>query len=240
MPDTTHPSGPARAVLWDLDGVLADTEALLLEAEQVAFAAYGVGITAEFKRSFVGRGGGEVLAAMARALGVEVDLDDLARRKLEAYARRLPFLQGFDQTAAVARALHAAGVPQAVASGSPAEAIRAALHLVGLADVLTTVVSADEVAAGKPAPDVFLEAARRLGVPAAGCVAVEDAVPGVLAAAAAGMRCVAIPSITDPLDPRFEDADVLVRGGMPAADPDTLVRWILGDPDLGDVGGRLG
>lgn len=230
MPGTTPPAPQrAHAVLWDLDGVLADTEALLLEAERDAFAAYGAEVTTEFKRSFVGRGGTGVLAAMAEALGVDADLDDLARRKLDGYARRLPFLQGFPQTRAMVLLLAAAGVPQAVASGSPAEAIRAALHLVGLADVLTTVVSADEVAVGKPAPDVFLEAARRLGVAPAGCVVVEDAVPGVLAAAAAGMRCVAIPSVVDPLDPRFERADVVVRGGMPAVDPEALVGWALGD-----------
>ncbi|HYQ74262.1 HAD family phosphatase [Cellulomonas sp.] len=230
MPGTTPPAPQrAHAVLWDLDGVLADTEALLLEAERDAFAAYGAEVTTEFKRSFVGRGGTRVLAAMAEALGVDADLDDLARRKLDGYARRLPFLQGFPQTRAMVRQLDAAGVPQAVASGSPAEAIRAALHLVGLADVLTTVVSADEVAAGKPAPDAFLEAARRLGVAPAGCVVVEDAVPGVLAAAAAGMRCVAIPSVVDPLDPRFAAADVVVAGGMAAVDPEALVGWALGD-----------
>ena len=230
MPDTTHPAPRrAHAVLWDLDGVLADTEALLLDAERAAFAAYGAEITPEFKRAFVGTGGTEVLAAMAAALGVDAHLDDLARRKLEAYAARLPFLDGFPQTQAMVRQLAAAGVPQAVASGSPVEAIRAALHLVGLADVLTTVVSADEVAAGKPAPDVFLAAARRLGVPPARCVVVEDAVPGVLAAAAAGMRCVAIPSVRDPLDPRFEVADLVVREGMAAVDPGALVRWVLGD-----------
>lgn len=230
MPDTTPPAPRrARAVLWDLDGVLADTEALLLEAERVAFAAYGAEVTPELKRSFVRIGGGEVLAALADALGVDADLDDLARRKLEAYAGRLPFLEGFPPTQAMVRLLAAAGVPQAVASGSPAEAIRAALHLVDLADVLTTVVSADEVPTGKPAPDVFLEAARRLGVPPGDCVVVEDAVPGVLAAAAAGMRCVAIPSAADPLDPRFEHADVVVRGGMAAVDPEALVRWVLGD-----------
>jgi beta-phosphoglucomutase-like phosphatase (HAD superfamily) len=224
-----EPSPRARAVLWDLDGVLADTEALLLDAERVAFAAYGADLTPELKRGFIGMGGHEVLAAMAEALGVEADVADLGRRKLEAYAARLPFLRGFPPTTAMVRAFQAAGLPQAVASGSSTEAIHAALHLIGLSDVLTTAVSVDQVGAGKPAPDVFLAAADLLGVPAAGCVVVEDAVPGVLAARAAGMRCLAIPSVVDPLDPRFEDAERLVRGGMAAADAEDLVRWVLGD-----------
>ncbi|WP_448630557.1 HAD family hydrolase [Cellulomonas soli] len=221
--------GAVTAVLWDMDGVLADTETVLFEAEQIAFAAYGVDLTPEFKRRFIGRGGHEVIAAMVEALGIDADVEDLARRKLDAYAGRLAFLEGFPQTAAMVRAFHAAEVPQAVASGSPAAAIRAALHLIGLDRLLTTVVSADEVAAGKPAPDVFLEAARRLGVEPAQCLVVEDAVPGVLAARAAGMHCVAIPSVTDPLDPRFEQADLLIRGGMDAVDPDATVRWALGE-----------
>lgn len=219
---------PAGAVLWDLDGVLVDTETLLLEAEAVAFAAYGAEITPEFKRGFIGLGGYEVLGAMAEALGVEADIDDLGRRKLQAFAQRLPLLQGFAPTTAMVRTLAAAGVPQAVASGSPRDAIAAALHVVGLGDALPVRVSAEEVGAGKPAPDVFLEAAARLGVDPAACVVVEDAVPGVLAAKAAGMRCLAVPTVTDPLDPQFTQADLLVPAGMAALDADAAVAWILG------------
>ncbi|RMI09586.1 HAD family hydrolase [Cellulomonas triticagri] len=223
---------PPGAVLWDLDGVLVDTETVLFEAEREAFASHGVTITPEFKRAFVGLGGDEVMAAMADALGVDVDLADLGRRKMAAYAAGLPFLRGFAPTAALVRAFAAAGVPQVVASGSPREAIAAGLHVVGLDDVLTAHVSAAEVAAGKPAPDVFLEAARRVGVEPVDCLVVEDAVPGVLAAKAAGMRCLAIPSVVDPLDERFERADLVVRGGMAAADPEVLLAWALGSATM--------
>lgn len=74
---------------------------------------------------------------------------------------------------------------------------------------------------------MFLAAAARLGVRPEDCVVVEDAVPGVLGAKAAGMRCLAIPSVVDPLDPRFEQADLLVRDGMPGADAERLLAWVL-------------
>lgn len=220
---------PIRAILWDLDGVLVDTETLLFEAERIAFAHYGATITPEFKRAFIGMGGNEVLQAMSDALGLTVDLTELGRRKMDEYARQLPFLQGFAPTAAMVRAFDAAGLPQAVASGSSPEAIRAALRLIDLDQILTTQVSVAQVAAGKPAPDVFLAAARELGVDPQHCLVIEDAVPGVRAAQAAGMQVIAIPSVTDPLDPHFESATILVRDGMSGVDPEALVATALSD-----------
>lgn len=216
------------AVLWDLDGVLVDTEALLFEAERIAFAEHGVTLTAERKKPYIGLGGREVMALMAAEFGLPSHVEALTDRKMSAYRELMPSLRGFEPTARMVRAFAAAGVPQAVASGSPREGILGALRTVGLDDVLTTVVSVDEVGAGKPAPDVFLEAARRLGVEPDRCVVVEDALPGVMAAWVAGMRSVAIPTVVDPLDARFERADLLVRGGMAEADADALVSWVLG------------
>lgn len=225
-----HPdAGPGvevAAVLWDLDGVLVDSEGLLFEAERLLLAEHGAELTAEVKAGFIGLGGTEVLAALAGHFGLDADLPAWSARKLELVAELVPGLQPFAPTAALVRALAEAGMPMAVASGSPADAIDRSLRIVGLADLLPVRVSVDQVAAGKPAPDVFLAAADRLGVPPERCVVIEDAVPGVLAAKAAGMRFIAIPSVTDPLDPRFEDADLLIRGGMSAADPTALLDWL--------------
>ena len=214
-------------MLWDLDGVLVDSEPLLFLAERALFAEHGVDLTPELKRPFVGLGGHEVLAAMAEAFEVEADLDAWSTRKAALYLALLGQVESFAQTGALARALHADGVPMAVASGSSLAMIDAALRAAGLSEVLPTRASVAEVARGKPAPDVFLLAAERLGMPPSRCVVIEDAMPGLLAAHAAGMRCVAIPSLTGPPDPRFEEADLLVRGGMAAADPEELKAWIL-------------
>ncbi|WP_062205169.1 HAD family hydrolase [Demequina salsinemoris] len=216
------------AVLWDMDGVLIDSEPLLFEAERLVFADHGVAITIEDKKPFIGLGGHEVMARMAEAFGVDADPAELGRAKLAHVVRLLGSVPGFAPTTALVRLLAARGVPMAVASGSSPEMIDTALTAVGLDDALPTRVSVLEVDHGKPEPDVFLEAASRLGVAPGRCVVVEDAVPGVLAGKQAGARVLAIPYVTDPWDERFEAADLVVRGGMDHADPDALLAWILG------------
>ncbi|GHB54296.1 hypothetical protein GCM10010347_25680 [Streptomyces cirratus] len=126
-----------------------------------------------------------------------------------------------------AERLHGDGVPMAVASGSSREAIEALLAGTGLGALLTVAVSAEEVARGKPAPDMFLEAARRLGADPADCVVVEDAAPGAEAALAAGMECLAIPSAAgSATHPAFTSAGLLFRGGPAAFDAETAYEWL--------------
>ncbi len=97
----------------------------------------------------------------------------------------------------------------------------------GLLDRFQVVISAEEVEHGKPAPDLFLAAARRLGAEPADCVVIEDSDPGVRAAHAAGMRCIAVPYLPDqPLARSYHDADLLIAGGMGALDPDDVLAWI--------------
>ncbi|GAA1467163.1 HAD family hydrolase [Microbacterium thalassium] len=217
---------PTVAVLWDMDGVLVDSEPLLFEAERLTFAPYGIDLTLEQKKPFIGLGGHEIMAKMADAFGVDADSGDLGEAKLGHVVDLLGAVTGFAPTTALVRSLAARGIPMAVASGSSPEMIQTALTAVGLAEHLPTRVSVLEVERGKPAPDVFLAAADRLGVAPERCVVIEDAVPGVLAAKDAGMRCIAIPYVTDPWDDRFDVADLVVRGGMAAADPNALLDWI--------------
>jgi len=97
----------------------------------------------------------------------------------------------------------------------------------GLAERVTTYVSSDEVARGKPAPDVFLEAARRLGAEPADCVVLEDAAPGAEAAHAAGMRCVAVPYVPAQAgDSAFATAGLLVRGGQAEFTARAAYDWV--------------
>ncbi len=123
--------------------------------------------------------------------------------------------------------LAADGVPMAVASGSSREAIEVILGATGLDGSLRTVVSAEEVDRGKPAPDVFLEAARRLGADPFDCVVLEDAAPGAAAAHSAGMRCVAVPYLAAQADdPAFATAELLVRGGQEEFTAREAYDWI--------------
>ena len=133
---------------------------------------------------------------------------DVVQRMLEAYRRELPLLPG----AAEAVRRTAAAFPLALASSSNREIFEAVLDLAGLADCFGATVSSEEVPRGKPAPDVYLEAARRLGVSPERCAAVEDSHAGIRSAKAAGMRVVAIPNTSYPPDEEaLELADAVVR-----------------------------
>jgi HAD superfamily hydrolase (TIGR01509 family) len=119
----------------------------------------------------------------------EIDAE-VVRRMLERYADQLPLIEGaVDAARRLARSFRLA-----LASSSNRSVIDAVLDQAGLADSFEITVSSEEVAGGKPAPDVFLEAARRLGVPPARCAAIEDSGNGIRAAHAAGMRVIAIPN----------------------------------------------
>ncbi len=217
------------AVIFDLDGTLVDSEPLYYQAGRRMLAGHGVtGFGWEQHAPFIGVSTEETLAVLRERYGLRVPvsglLAEMDRIYLELAAGSMPV---FPRALALVEALRTAGHPLAVASGSSRAAIDAVLAGTGLAARFDCVVSAQEVAHGKPAPDVLLEAARRLGVPGADCVVVEDAPPGVLAAAAAGMRCVAVPSVPGWADdPAFATAGLVFPGGQREFDPAAALAWI--------------
>lgn len=220
------------SVIFDLDGTLVDSEPNYFEAGRQTLAGQGVtDFTWADHERYVGISTRETLALWKDRYGLTAPLDDLLteknRRYLElarASTHVYPEMRGFVEL------LGAEGVPMAVASGSSPEAIEAILTGTGLASRVTTVVSADEVAHGKPAPDVFLEAARRLGADPSGCVVLEDAAPGATAARAAGMRCVAVPYVAEQADdPAFAKADLLFRGGQGEFTARAAYDWLAGE-----------
>jgi HAD superfamily hydrolase (TIGR01509 family) len=213
------PSTAARRtpVIFDLDGTLVDSEPNYYEAGRRLLAGYGrADFSWEQHTRFIGIGTRETLEILSRELGIDAPVEELLagtnRRYLElarAHTEVFPEMRAFVER------LAAAGHPMAVASGSSRAAIEAVLAGAGLDALLTTLVSAEEVARGKPAPDVFLEAARRLGVEPAECVVLEDAAPGALAAHRAGMRCIAVPYVAATADdPAFARAGLLFKGGQ--------------------------
>lgn len=219
----------STSVIFDLDGTLVDSEPNYFEAGRQTLAEQGITdfTWAEHER-YVGISTRETLALWKERYGLraplDVLLDDKNRRYLEL-ARASTHV--YPQMRKFVELLADEGVPMAVASGSSPAAIKAILTGSGLAAHLTTVVSADEVAHGKPAPDVFLEAARRLGADPADCVVLEDAAPGAAAAHAAGMRCIAIPYVAAQADdPAFATAGLLLRGGQGAFTAQAAYDWL--------------
>ncbi|MFH8565404.1 HAD family hydrolase [Streptomyces sp. NPDC017988] len=205
------------SVIFDLDGTLVDSEPNYYEASRALLAEYtGREYTWADNEQYVGISSHETLAQWRQEYGIGASvaelIADLDRRYLDL-ARAGTHV--YPQMRKLVERLHEAGIPMAVASGSSRAAIEAILAGTGLDAWLTTLVSAEEVPRGKPAPDVFLAAAALLGAEPAECVVFEDAAPGAAAARAAGMRCVAVPYVAAHADdPAFAGAELLFRGGQ--------------------------
>ncbi|GAA2505536.1 HAD family phosphatase [Streptomyces gobitricini] len=205
------------AVIFDLDGTLVDSEPNYYEAGRRLLAHHGVtDFGWERHTDFIGIGTRETLEILKEEYGLDAPIEELLAGKNRHYLELArAATEVFPEMRAFVELLHASGVPMAVASGSSRAAIEAVLGGTGLDAYLTTLVSAEEVERGKPAPDVFLEAARRLGVEPEHCVVLEDAPPGAAAAEAAGMRCIAVPYVPGTVDdPAFGTVGLLLRGGQ--------------------------
>ncbi|WP_420032167.1 HAD family hydrolase [Streptomyces sp. cg28] len=228
MNDLIRPLG-GTAVVFDLDGTLVDSEPNYYRATLGTLARYGItDYTWADNEAYVGISTLETIGLWKRRYGIEAPasemLDDLNARYLDL-ARADTHV--FPQMRLFVVRLHAAGAPMIVASGSSPEAIEAILTGTGLGAQLSRYVSADEVPHGKPAPDVFLEAARRLDVAPACCVVLEDAAPGARAAHAAGMRCIALPYVAAQADdPAFTAADLLFKGGQEEFTARAAYDWL--------------
>ncbi|MBT2407805.1 MULTISPECIES: HAD family phosphatase [unclassified Streptomyces] len=221
------------SVIFDLDGTLVDSEPNYYESGRRTLERHGVpDFTWEQHSRFIGIGTLETLDLLKKQYRIQAPLEQLLAEQNAAYLELARAgTEDFPEMRKFVERLHSEGVPMAVASGSSREAIEAVLAGTGLDALLTTVVSAEEVAHGKPAPDVFLEAARRLGSDPADCVVVEDAAPGAQAARAAGMGCIAIPYVRDTaVDAAFAGVGLLFRAGQREFSADTAYEWVSEHP----------
>jgi HAD superfamily hydrolase (TIGR01509 family) len=182
------------AVAFDLDGVLLDSEQVWEEARRQLVTERGGSWHDGAQREMMGMSPPEWSRYVHEELGVDLPPErisaEVVRRLEDLYREHLPLLPGAPE------AVERLGKrwPLAIASSSNRELIDLVLELAGLARWFVATVSSEEVDRGKPAPDAYLEAARRLGVPPSRCAAVEDSHNGILSAATAGMRVIAIPN----------------------------------------------
>lgn len=205
------------AVIFDMDGVIVDTEQVWDEVREQLVADWGGRSVPGAQQAMMGMSSPEWSAYMHDVLGLEPSPGEInaevVRRMLDRYRQELPVIDG--AVDAVRRL--AATFPLAVASSSNRPLIDAVLETAGIAACFTATVSSEEVARGKPSPDVYAEAARRLGVDARRCAAVEDSGNGIRAAHAAGMRVLAYPNPHYP-----PPADALVLADVVLASLDEL------------------
>jgi HAD superfamily hydrolase (TIGR01509 family) len=188
------------AVVFDLDGVLLQSEEVWDAVRERYVRERGGRYDDEVQRAMMGMSAPEWSAFLHEEAGVPDSPEqinaDVVALMLEAYRRELPLLPG---AAAVVRRI-AERFPLALASSSNRAIFEEVLRLAGIAGCFAATVSSEEVPRGKPAPDVYLEAARRLGVAPETCSAVEDSHSGIRSAHAAGMRVIAIPNASYPPD----------------------------------------
>jgi HAD superfamily hydrolase (TIGR01509 family) len=188
------------AIAFDLDGVIVDSEVVWDEVREQYVREHGGRYDAEAQRAMMGMSSTEWSAYIHDELGVSAPPEqinaDVVRSMAARYRAYLPLVPGAHE--AVVRM--AASWPLGLASSSNRQLIDLVLELAGLATFFRATVSSEEVLRGKPAPDVYLEVARRLDVLPEHCVAIEDSHAGIGSAKAAGMRVVAIPNPHYPPD----------------------------------------
>ncbi len=199
MPRTVHLPPDIRAVVFDLDGLLVDTEILWRQEEAALLADHGVQHTREDTLATVGRAIDHSVAYFARRIGEPAsEVPRLRRQLLErmraAFAERLEPMPGAVE---LVRGIAETELPLAVASNTDRDLVQLALERAGIADAFDVVVSAQDVERAKPAPDVYLRACESLGVTPSQALAFEDSESGVRAARAAGLRVYAVPQLVE-------------------------------------------
>jgi HAD superfamily hydrolase (TIGR01509 family) len=208
-----------EAVVFDLDGVLVDSEPVWEQVRWETVAEYGGHWPADAQQRIMGMSTGEWARYLSEDLGVGLAPEAVAALVIERmaarYAQHLPLMPG---AAGAVRRL-AACWPLGLASSSPPSLIAVVLDAAALRDCFVTTLSTEEVARGKPAPDIYLAVTGRLGCPPQRCAAVEDSTNGLRSAAAAELHVVAIPHPRYPPDPAALGAVGLVLASLDELTP---------------------
>ena len=189
-------------LIFDMDGLLIDSEVVWQKVECDLLATHGCLFSVDIARLHMGMRIDEAAAVMVREYGLDADPlhfgNSLVDALLAEFESGIELMPG---AAALMAEAAAWGGPVAIASSSPMRVVRHVVERFGWQQTLSVVCAGDEVARGKPAPDIFLLAAARLGLAPAACVVLEDSRNGARAARAAGMSCIAVPNAAyDPAD----------------------------------------
>ena len=200
------------AAIFDLDGVVVDSEPLHYLSEKEMLSKRGVNLRRSDIKEIVGRTEMEGIQYLKDRFGLKDSAKQLYEEKQRIYKRMLrKAVKPRPGLFNLLNSLEDEGMTLAIASSAPRENIDIVLKALGIEDKFRAVVSGDDVERGKPSPDIFLLAAQRIGIKPKNCLAIEDAQNGVEAAKRAGMTCIAVPNqFTQDQD--FSRADAVVQG----------------------------
>lgn len=192
MAELKIPDGPFEGIIFDCDGTLADSMPIHYQAWSDAFRTHGArfDFTWETFYSLAGKGGIDSVTVLNERHGDSLDPLAVTQTQIERLDEIFHNVQPIPQVAALARAYHAEGKKISVASGGNRRHVHETLLAIGLADIFDVVVTQEDVARSKPAPDIFLLAAQKMGVEPAKCLVFEDSQLGLLGAESAGMQWV--------------------------------------------------
>ena len=179
------------AYIFDCDGTLADTMGLHYDAWKMALEPHGADLPEDLYYSWGGRPTREIVEALNEMQGLFMDPEAMTHHKEGLYHSLLPEVLAIEPVVAFAKKMHGKK-PLAVASGGGRKAVTATLESLGLIQLFDAIVTSEDYVNGKPSPDPYLEAAKRLGVAPVGCLVFEDTEIGRQSAHAAGMECVLV------------------------------------------------
>ncbi|KAF9589144.1 hypothetical protein IFM89_019460 [Coptis chinensis] len=197
-------------VILDLDGTLLNTEKATKDILKEFLERYGKVVDRDKEDKRLGMMHMESVTSMVKDYELPLTPDQFSKEIRPLYHQKWPLAKPLPGANRLIRHLHNHGIPFALASNSITKNIEKKISHQGWKELFSTVLGSDQVQSGKPSPDIFLEAAKRMGVDATRCVVIEDSVIGVMAGKAAGMKVVAVPSLKAQAD-RYSIADSVLN-----------------------------
>lgn len=207
-----------RACIFDMDGLMIDSEPLAMEAWQAALRPFGHSIDGALFERMLGLRQTECAMLLRDHFHLPLPIEALTRQRNDTFLALLPGrLRAMPGLYELLAELQARRVKRAIATSGERRYVTTVLRSLALENIFDAIVVAEDVTRGKPAPDVYVLAAERLGLPPAQCLVLEDALNGVAAAKAAGMTCVAVPNPLSHL-PDFAAADKVMPSLLAVCD----------------------